>query len=211
MSRRAVVAIVCCACLAVATIGYAASFTLTTKKLGAASVTTPIMFPDQVITTNVGPNVGKMEKNDTITFVWSQVVDQTTVCSGWANSTSTHTTNIDWVVQDNAGATGDDVMTPGNAPATCAAGLHVGSVDLGSSGYVTNGDATFAKSPTTITVGTSTTSLVVKIPGAPAGGKVGPVVTTGSAAVWTPDSTVTDLSGRNCGSNLAKTSATTQF
>jgi hypothetical protein len=206
VSRRSVIAMVCAASLAFAGIGYAATFTLTTKKLGAASVTTPIMFPDQVITANAGPNVGKLEKNDTITFVWSRPIDETTLCSGWSNAQSTHTTNINWTVQNNAGATGNDVLVPSTI-ATCSGGLNVGSVDLGAAGYVT-ANANINASPTTVTVGTTTTTLVMKLGANPAGaGKV----TTGTAAVWTPDSTVTDLSGHNCGSNLAMTSATNQF
>jgi hypothetical protein len=192
-------------------IAWAASITLTSKHLGAASVSTPVLFPVSVTTANVGPNVGKIDKNDTITFVWSEVIDQPTLCSGWANSGSTHTLNMTWVINDNTGTTGNDVMAPSTTGATCSTGMHVGTVDLGSPGYITNGTATFANTPTTVTVGATTTTLTVKIPGAPTGGKVGAIVTTGSAAVWTPDTAVTDLAGHNSGNNLAQSSATVQF
>ena len=206
MRRPVVVAMAVCAAVAMASASDAASFTLTTKKLGAASVSTPIMFPDSVSSTNAGTTVGKMEKNDTITFVWSRPIDETTLCSGWANAQSTHTTNISWTVQNNTGSTGNDVLVPA-ATATCSSGLHVGSVDLGAAGYVTS-TATLSNAPTTVTVGATTTSLVMKLAAnAPGAG----TVTTGTAALWTPDSAVTDLSGHNCGSNLAKTGETVLF
>lgn len=198
---------VCAICIALAGASYAASFTVTTQKLAASSVATPILFPDTVSTTNAGPNVGRMEKNDTITFTWSRQLDQTTLCSGWSNSTSTHTTNINWTISNNAGATGNDVLTPGTT-ATCTAGLRVGSVDLGSPGYVgNNGQA--GNAPTTVTVLANTTTLTMKFPGNPTGGPA--TVTTGSPGVWTPNTAVTDLSGNACSAGLAKTNESNLF
>ena len=197
----------CAICLAVAGVSYAASFTLTSQKLAAGSVTTPILFPDAVSTTNVGPNVGKMEKNDTILFTWSRQLDQTTLCSGWSNAQSTHTTNITWNITNNSGATGNDVLSPAST-ATCTAGLRVGSVDLGSPGYVSS-NGTAANSPTTVTVLASTTTLLVKFPNNPTGAPG--TVTTGSAGTWTPNTAVTDLSGNACSASLAKTGETNLF
>jgi len=207
MSRRTLIAIVCCSCVAMASIGYAATFTLTTTKLGAAQVTTPVMFPDSVTTTNVGPNVGKIEKNDTITFVWSRPINQPTLCSGWSNAQSTHSVNMTWSIQNNAGATGNDVLVPGTT-ATCTAGLDVGSVDLGSPSYVgSNGSSN--SNVTTVTVGATTTTLTMKWANNPSGAPA--TVTNGTAGTWTPDSAVQDMSGNNCGSNLAKTGETNLF
>ena len=211
MSRTGVIAAVSAAFLVLASVASGASFTLTTTNLGTGSVSTPVMFPDSLNSANVGPNVGKIDKNDTLTFVWSRVINQPTLCSGWSNAQSTHTLNMTWVIQDNAGSTGDDVLVPSTTGATCSSGMHVGSIDLGASNYINNNqNGTFANSPTTITVGATTTSLVWKVPGAPTGGKAG-TVTTGSAAVWTPDSAVTDMAGNNCGANLAATSETVLF
>jgi hypothetical protein len=207
MSRRSTVAFFCAICLTVAGVAYAASFTLTSQQLGAGTVTTPLMFPDSVSTTNAGANVGKIEKNDTITFVWSRVINQPTLCSGWANSGSTHTVNMTWTIQNNAGATGNDVLMPGTI-ATCTAGLDVGSVDLGSPLYVgSNGSS--GSNPTTLTVGATTTTLTMKWANTPSGSPV--KVTNGSAGTWTPDLSVQDMSGNNCGSNVAKTGETNLF
>ena len=208
MSRRAVIAIVCASCVAIATIGYAASFTLTSTKLGAGSVTTPILFPDAVSTANVGPNVGKMEKNDTITFTWSRQLDQTTLCSTWSNAQSTHTTNITWTIQNNTGATGNDVLVTAATTAQCSAGLRVGSVDLGSPNYVTS-TGSAANAPTTVTVLASTTTLVMKFAANPTG--TPGTVTNGTAGVWTPNTAVTDLSANACSASLAKTGETNLF
>ena len=207
MSRRTVVAVVCGSCLALATIGYAATFSLSTTNLGAASVATPIMFPDSVSTTNAGANVGKIEKNDTITFVYSRVINQPTLCSGWSNAQSTHSVNMTWSIQNNAGATGNDVLVPGTT-ATCTAGFDIGSIDLGSPLYVgSNGSS--ASNPTSITVGATTTTVTMKWANTPSGAPA--KVTNGSAGTWTPDSAVQDMSGNNCGANIAKTGETNLF
>ena len=207
MSRIGVIAVVSAACLALASVAFGASFTLTTTKLGTGSVSTPVMFPDSVSTTNAGPNVGKIEKNDTITFVWSRPINQPTLCSGWSNAQSTHTVNMPWNIQNNAGATGNDVLVPGTTP-TCTAGLNVGAVDLGSPSYVgSNGSSN--NNATTVTVGATTTTLTMKWANNPSGAPA--KVTNGSAGTWTPDTSVQDMSGNNCGANIAQTGETNLF
>jgi hypothetical protein len=191
-------------------VAYAATFTLTSAHLGAAGVTPPVMFPVSVTTANHGTLPGKVEKLDTVTFVWSRVLDETTVCSGWSNAQTTHTLSMSWVIQQNTGSTGNDVLVPGATGATCSSGLHVGSVDLGAPGYINTANGTIAASATVITVGSTTTTLTVTFGGAPTGGTAGTVLS-GVAATWTPDSAVTDTAGHNCGSNLARSSATVQF
>lgn len=207
MSRRSTVALFCAICLAVAGVSYAASFTLTSEKLAAGSVATPILFPDAVSTANVGPNVGKMEKNDTITFTWSRPVKLSTVCSAWTQSTTTATLN--WTIQNNTGSTGNDVFLPGTN-SSCTGGLHIGSVDLGSSAYVGSTGAA-SNATTTISVTATTTTLTAKFAANPTGAPG--TVTTGTAGVWTPDTAVTDTAtpAHNCSSSLAKTGETNLF
>lgn len=207
MTRRTIVAVVCCSFLAMATIGYAASFTLTTQKLGAAAVNTPIMFPDAVSTTNGGNAAGKMQANDTIAFTWSRPVKLSTVCSAWVQTLTSTTTS--WTIQNNTGSSGNDVFLPGTN-STCTGGLHIGSVDLGSSAYVgSNGAANNAT--TTVSVTATTTTITIKFATNPNGAPG--TVASGSAAVWTPDVAVTDTStpAHNCGSNLAMTDETKLF
>jgi hypothetical protein len=207
MSRRVVVAMICCSCLAMATIGYAASFTLTTKKLGAASVTTPVMFPDSVSIANKGGgHVGKPENGDIITLVYSHLVDAPTLCSGWTNTGSNANAKLQWSIIDG-GASNDTLIADGSA-APCNTGLFIGTIDLGAPGFATGGNVTFAGTTATIAFGVSTTTITATLNGQK--GTSGTLSGAGPAT-WYPDSAVTDRTGNNCGSNLAMTSSTTQF
>jgi hypothetical protein len=211
MSRRTVVAIACCSCLAFASIGYAATFTLTTKKLGAAMVTTPIMFPDQIIIANkAGQTLGRADNGDTVTFVYSRQLNEPTLCSGWLNSDPTPAAvKLTWSIINGTGGANDTLAVTA-VPATCASGFPIGSVDLGSGGYNTSTSADIDfPSNTVLTVGATTSTIVVTL-GGRKGGTQG-TVGSGNAATWTPNSAVTDLSGNNCGANLSKTSSTIQF
>jgi hypothetical protein len=211
VTRATVLAAVAAIVLCCAGVGAAASFTLTTARLGSASPATPVMYPYVVTTANAGGKAvnGRIDRSDTVSVVWSRPIDQPTLCSGLSNSTSTSTSNMTWIVQNNAGTTGNDVLVPGSITG-CSTGMHVGSIDLGSPGYITGSNGTFTSATTTLSVGATLTTLQVTIPGAPTGGTVG-TVSSGSAAVWTPDSAVTDLAGHNCGLSLAQTATTVQF
>lgn len=209
MNRRTVIAIVCASCLTLAGVGYAASFTLTTKTLGAAVVSTPVFFPDQVTITNKGGgHLGKPENGDVITLVYAGLVDAPTLCSGWKNTGSNSNAKLQWSIVD--GGSGDDTLVADGAAAPCNTGLFIGSIDLGNSGYDTNtASITFPGTTTSITFGASTTTLTATLNGQK-GGTAG-TVATGGAATWSPDTVVTDRTGNSCGANLAMTSATTQF
>jgi hypothetical protein len=211
VTRAPAVAAVAALVLSCAGVALAASFTLTTAGLGGTGLATPIMYPYVVTTANAGGKAvtGRIDRNDTVSVVWSRPIDQPTLCSSLSNGTPSSSSSITWIVQNNTGTTGNDVLVPGTV-AGCNTGMHVGSIDLGSPGYITGSNGTFAAATTTLSVGTTITSLQVTIPGAPTGGTVG-TVSSGSAAVWTPDPAVTDLAGRNCGTSLAQTATTVQF
>jgi hypothetical protein len=211
VTRATAVAVVAALVLSWAGVGLAASFTLTTARLGGTGLTTPVMYPYVVTTANAGGKAapGRIDRNDTVSVVWSRPIDQPTLCSGLSNGTPTSSATMTWIVQNNTGTTGNDVLVPGTVPG-CTSGMHVGSIDLGSPGYINGSNGTFAAATTTVSVSATITSLQVTIPGAPSGGTVG-TVSSGSAAVWTPDPAVTDLAGRNCGASLAQTAATVQF
>jgi hypothetical protein len=189
---------------------WAAGLTLTSAHLGASSLTSPVMFPESVTLANKNNGtVGKVQSGDTVTFVWSQPVDETTLCSGWSNASSTESLTLQWSVVNGTGGADDTLQATGSS-ATCATGLHVGTVDLGSTGYDTGTTAiAFATTTNALTVSSTTTTLVVTL-----GGGTNPnagTVASGNAAVWTPDSAVKDRSARTCGANLAQSSSTVQF
>lgn len=212
MSRRTVVAILCCSCLALAGVGYAASFTLTTTKLGAATVTTPIMFPDSVSLDDPGGKghtVGKVDNNDTVTLVFSRLLQASTICSSWTNTGPNSAVTVQWSVANGTGGANDSVSVTGTS-ASCSGGLKVGVIDLGATGYDTATAAIdFPTTSTSISFGASTTTITATLNGRTHGTQG--TVASGSAATWTPNSAVTDRNGNNCGSNLAKSSATVQF
>ncbi|MDQ1746021.1 MAG: hypothetical protein QOD07_284 [Frankiaceae bacterium] len=189
---------------------WAAGLTLTSAHLGASSLTSPVMFPVSVTLANkTNGTVGKVQSGDTVTFVWSQPVDETTLCSGWSNASSTQLLTLQWSVVNGASGADDTLQATGSS-ATCATGLHVGTVDLGSAGYDTGSTAIdFTTTTNALTVGSTTTTLVVTLGGGSAVNAG--TVASGNAAVWTPDSAVKDRSARTCRTNLAKSSSTVQF
>ena len=211
MRRLGVVAVVAALAATVAGAAYAASFTLTSQHLGSASLTTPILYPRSIATTNNGNRVGQIQKTDTVTWTWPVAIDQTTLCSSWSNAQTAHAVTMTWTISDNAGSSGDDVLVAGTTGGACTSGLHIGSVDLGSAGYITGGNGTIASAQTSEFIIGGVTTLQMTVPnGGVTGGTVG-TVASGSAAVWTPDAAVTDASGHNCAACLAKSTATVQF
>jgi len=186
-------------------VAWASTLTVSSKALGAASITTPVMFPQSVTTTDRNGNPGRIRNGDQITFVWSQQVDEPSLCSGWSNASSTQTLSMTWTAID--GTTTHDLLQPA-ATATCSTGLHVGTFDFGGSGYITGGSVTYSGSTTTLAVGATTTTLTVTL-GSESGG--GSSTSSGTVGTWTPNAAVTDRSGHSCGTNLAITTGTVMF
>lgn len=209
MSRQGLIALVCASCLALAGVAYAATFTLTSSKLGATSVGTPVMFPDQVTITNKGGGtLHKPESGDIITLVYSRLIQASTICNGWTNTGPNANAKLQWSIV-NGGTGNDTLVADGSAP-PCTTGLLVGSIDLGAAGYDTNTTSiNYPTTTATITFGASTTTITATLNGQKNG--TPGTVTSGSPATWTPNSAVTDRSGNNCGANLSKTSASIQF
>ncbi|HWC33455.1 MAG TPA: hypothetical protein VG650_01390 [Mycobacteriales bacterium] len=205
---------VVCAVVAVAVLigtgtAVATSLTVTSKKLGAAQVTAPAMFPTTITIANgVGGVAGQAENGDIITFVFSQQIDETTLCSGWSNSLSTQSVQEGWAILPGSGGA-DDTLEVNNPASTCANGFNIGTVDLGSAGYNTgSSNIRFTSTTAALVVGPSTSTLTVTLSGIKGSGGT---VSAGSPAVWTPDSSLKDRSGRTCGNNLAQSTATVQF
>ena len=211
MRRVGIVSMVAVLAATAASAAYAASLTVTSPHLGGASLTTPVMFPRSFATVNNGNRVGQIQNKDTATWTWPVAIDQTTLCSGWSNAQITHTMTMTWTVSNNAGSTGNDVLVAGATGATCSSGMHIGTIDLGSPNYVSGANGTITGATTAIVVVGGTTTLQMTVPSSGVtGGTVG-TVASGTAAVWTPDAAVTDLSGNNCAACLAKSTTTVQF
>lgn len=189
---------------------WASGMTLSSKHLGASALSTPAMAPVWISFTNKSGNgtVGKVQTGDGVTFAWSQPIDETTLCSGWSNSSSTQALTLQWSVV--SGGSGDDTLRVTGSSATCVGGFHIGTVDLGSSGYDTSTTSIdFPTTTTSLSVAATSTTLTLTL-GGQIHGTAG-TVAAGNAAVWTPDAALKDRSGRNCGSNLAQSFSTVQF
>jgi hypothetical protein len=190
-------------------VAWAAGFTLTSVKLGGSAVTTPVMFPVSVTVANkAGGVAGKPQNGDIITLVFSQQIDEPTLCSGWSNASSTQSINLQWSIVN--GGAGNDTLQVTGTSATCSGGFHIGTINLGAAGYDTS--TTSIDFPTTtnaLTVGATTTTLVATLNGQKNG--TAGTVASGVAAVWTPDSALKDRSARSCGANLSASAATVQF
>jgi hypothetical protein len=189
---------------------WAAGLTLSSAHLGASPVSVPTMYPMTVALGNKnGGTVGKVQNGDTIGLVWSQQLDETTLCSGWSNSSSSQSLTLQWSVVNGVG-TADDTLQVTGSSSTCVGGLQVGTVDLGSAGYDTSTAAIdFPTTTNVLTVGAATTTLTVTLNGQVNG--TAATVGSGRAAVWTPTAAVKDRSGRGCGANLAQSTTTVQF
>lgn len=210
MNRALTVAVVSAVVVAAASIAYAASFSLTSAKLGASAVATPVMFPTSVTIANkAGGTAHKPESGDTITLVYSQLLQASTICSGWSNSGPNGQAKLQWTIVNGTGGTDDTLVADGSAP-PCNTGLLIGTIDLGSAGYDTStNNINYPTTTATIAFGASTTTITATLNGQKNGTPA--VVTSGNAAVWDPDNAVTDRSGNNCGLNIAKSSSTLQF
>ena len=189
---------------------WGATMTLTSTHLGAASLSTPAMFPVSVTVANKsGGTAGKVQNGDIITFVWSQPIDESTLCSTWTNLVSTQLLTLQWSVVAGTSPNNDKLSVTGTS-ATCVGGFHVGTIDLGSAGYDTSTtNIDFPTTTNSLSVGASTTTLTVTLAGQKNG--TAGTVSSGGAAVWTPDPALKDRSARTCGSNLAQSTATVQF
>lgn len=195
--------------LSLGALAWAASLTVTSQKLEAAAAATPTMFPVSVTIANkAGGIAGRPESGDIATLVLSGQLDEPTMCSGWSNASSTQSLTLQWSIVN--GGAGNDTLSVTGTSGTCSTGLHVGGINLGSAGYNTSTAAiNFSTALNALVVGGSTTTLTVTLNGLKNG--TPGTVTSGTAAVWTPDAVLRDRAGNSSGSNLATSTATVQF
>jgi hypothetical protein len=149
-----------------------------------------------LIITNHG-TVNTIDADDTVSIVVPQALLPSSICAGQAgNFTFANDPNVLITVTDGGAA--NDTMTVSDS--ACAGGLHVGTFDLGSTGWVTGGGSiTFGGGPGngansssfafSTTSGTSTMTITLA-KAHPSGGAVAGTVTTGPTAVYTPSASL---------------------
>jgi prepilin-type N-terminal cleavage/methylation domain-containing protein len=89
---------------------------------------------------NGGNTPGTIQKDDTITIVFSSQMSESSICSTWTPDTNDQSLSAAGnVVTVTDGGAGNDTITV----SATACILHFGTIDLGSTGYVTGGNASF--------------------------------------------------------------------
>lgn len=195
-----------------ATAAFSASITFSSKHLAAATLSVPVFYPNSVVAANLAAVVRKPEKNDTLTVVYSAQMDASTLCGGAPTVVGTLSASVAITITSNAAPSGNDQLAiPSVGTGICSGDgiLHFGTVDLGSTGYVTSGTTTFSASTFTLTQTSTSATIIITL--GTASGSVPVQVATGTAAIYTPDPVLADTVGNSIGVSTAVTAATTQF
>ncbi len=101
--------------------------------------TSSVSVSNLVTANGSGGTVGQVDQNDTISITFSGQINANTVCSAWTNgSTTAQSASTGSVVTvNNTGSGNSDVLTVSTKPTACGT-FNFGSLDLGSSAYVTS-------------------------------------------------------------------------
>jgi hypothetical protein len=156
-----------------------------------------------------GSSKGKIEKGDSLTVGFSAPIAVSSLCSAWSGNGSDHelsgNNEVTVTVADGPGAT-DDSLTVSSSKCT----FHLGTIDLGSSGYVSGGNVAFAgngSSRSTVEYTANSDTLEVTLGGSSGAGTTKQV--SSSVATLTPDPALTDPFGNGLPS--FSTGSTQQF
>lgn len=132
--------------LGTGSVALAASLTVASQHLGAATLAPPAFFPTSLVTAGAGGKVPAhtVAAGDSLTVAFSRAVSPLSLCSSWTNTKVSLTVTA--TINDNAAANGDDTLTLAATPgagSSCNTAVHFGLVDLGSAGYVSGGSLGF--------------------------------------------------------------------
>jgi hypothetical protein len=137
-----------------------------------------------------GATAGKAEQGDRVVATFSETLRVSTMCSTWSGDFSDQTLAAlgDVTVTLTDGGVGNDTLTVTSASCT----FHFGTINLGSTGYVTGVNVTFSGSTTadrsTIAWSASTRTLTITLGHSAGVGVAGTVAS--SAATYTPDAAI---------------------
>ena len=193
-----------------ASAAYGASVSFTTPHLGATSLAVPKFYPNSLVAANVLTS-HQIANGDTLTVVYSEEMQASSLCTGAPTQIGAlpAATGINVVIGNNTGSSGNDVLSIPTIPTSdCTDGLlRFGTVDLGANTYVSTA-ASFSSSTLTLTQTATSATLVITL-----GGRTGTfaTVSSGAAAVYTPNAALTDTAARPIASNTAVTTTTVQF
>ena len=157
---------------------------------GPIAVDTTAPTVSSLTLTNGSGTAGMIDKGDTITVVFSEQMSASSFCSTWTTGDTNDqslTGNADVTLTD--GGASNDTLTVSSG--TCT--FNFGSINLGSTAYITGGNATFSGGNSGINWTASTHTLVIVLGAQSGSGTTGTVAS--STAVYTPSSSITDSAG----------------
>jgi hypothetical protein len=153
-------------------------------------------------------NAGRIEKDDTISIVFSEILKVSSICSAWTGDTSTQSligsSQVTAIIIDNGAASGSDQLKI--ALPFCPT-AKFGAIDLGSSSFVT-GTMNFntgigVANQTSLTWTAASRTLQLELGTATGGGTLG---TVGSVtATYTPAPEILDSPGNAITGTASKT------
>jgi hypothetical protein len=143
---------------------------------------------------------GKPSNGDTVKVTFSESLIETSMCSTWSIDSTQDATLTGVTVRIKDGGSGNDALVvQGLTGGACGGSAHLGSIDLGSPGYVTaNADFTSSK-----VQWSHTGTLTITLGGTPASAPA--AVTASANAVYTPDPAMIDLSGNPAAGSATQT------
>lgn len=152
-------------------------------------------FPTSLTLANGGTN-NRIDAGDTITVSFSTTIEATSLCAAWTVA-GDHTSPTATVTVLDGGSANDSLSFALTACPT----LHLGSVTLGSTGYVVTGSSTFTASITS----TASTNTVTFVLGARSGSAAIGTVGSSPIATFVPDPLLTATSGASATGSISST------
>lgn len=180
----------------------AATFTVSPTKVQSARIpATPPAPSGALSTTKVAGSTThfQAQSGDVLSIIFKAAVDPTTICPAWdgvayANGS---TLNSRFTVTIKTVSGGNNQLTiTGNCPSTSTA-VHIGTVDLGTTGYAGSSNTTFSgtgSNATNIALSSDRTVLTVVLGGSGTTSQLVSSTTTGTAT-FTADSNMKTASG----------------
>lgn len=152
-----------------------------------------------------GPTNGKVDQGDQVQVTFSEAIDTSTLCSTWSgtgNQTLAGNGQVTVSINNNAGATGNDTLTVTTTGCT----FHFGTVDLGSSGWVSTTRTFGGNGSSKSTIGYSSSTRTLTITLGAASGTVG-TVSGSTTMTYTPDAAIADVAGNTIDTTPASRSS----
>ncbi len=203
------VVLVTLAVSSLASAAWGAGLTVASEPLYASAPAKPAFFPDKAATTTcadvlicpLGGDAGNISNGDTIKVGFNTELNQSTMCSTWTSNVARSGVAVAVSVNDNAAPSGNDSLTVTG----CGGGLNYGSIDLGSTGYVSS-TITYGSSTLAISDPTGTPEIILTLEGGSTGSAVA-----SSTLNYSCHPALASSGGAACGLSKSRSATLEQF